>query len=107
MREVKFLKVAMLKVKYFWDVTQRSPVNSDVTIDVTRDISLFIHRENFKACTLNCEGRHESNASFFFVTDYNFNYNSIYIYHGYFLYKVEIIFSQSLLHYQHTFPTFA
>jgi hypothetical protein len=41
----------------------------------------------------------------FFCQNCNYNYNEFYVYHGYFLYKVEIIFPESL-HYQHTFSTF-
>ena len=37
----------------------------------------------------------------------NVSYDEMYIYHGYILYKVEIIFPQSLLDHQHTFFTFA
>jgi hypothetical protein len=43
----------------------------------------------------------------FFLRNYNYNYNETYTYHGHILYKVEIILPQSLLHYQHTSPTFA
>ena len=53
------------------------------------------------------EGRCESNAAYCFLRNYNYNYNEIYICHGYILYKVWIIFPQSLLHYQQTFFTFA
>jgi hypothetical protein len=42
-----------------------------------------------------------------FLRDYNYNYNETYIYHVYILYKVEIIFPQNLLHYQHTVSVFA
>jgi hypothetical protein len=42
-----------------------------------------------------------------FLRNHNYNYNETYIYHGYILYKVKIIFPRSLLHYQHTFYTFA
>jgi len=41
------------------------------------------------------------------LRNYNYNYNEIYLLSGYSLFKVGIIFSQSLLHYQHTLPTFA
>jgi hypothetical protein len=36
-----------------------------------------------------------------------YNYNEIYTYHGLILYKLEVVFPQSLLPYQHTFCTFA
>jgi hypothetical protein len=39
----------------------------------------------------------------FFLGNYNFNYNEMYIYYGNILHEVEIIFPQSLLHYEHTF----
>jgi len=42
---------------------------------------------------------------FFFVRNYNYGYNEIYIYHGYILYKGRI-FSPESLHYQHTYLTF-
>jgi hypothetical protein len=34
-------------------------------------------------------------------SEINYSFNEIYICHGYIIYKVEIIFLQSLLHYQH------
>jgi hypothetical protein len=43
----------------------------------------------------------------YFLRNYPCNNNVIYIYHGYILYKADIIFAQSLLHYQHTFYTYA
>ena len=52
-----------------------------------------------------CEVWYESIASFF--SDNNFNRNEIYICLGRILYGVEIIFPQNLLHFQHTFLTFA
>jgi hypothetical protein len=42
----------------------------------------------------------------FFLEIIKYNCNKINIYHGYILYNVMIIFTQSPL-YQHTFPTFA
>jgi hypothetical protein len=42
-----------------------------------------------------------------FSQKHNYNYNETYIHHGHILYKVEIIFPQSLIHYEHTFSTFA
>jgi len=53
------------------------------------------------------EGQYESKA-YFILRNYNHNdnYNEIYVCHGYILHKVEIIFSPSLLHYQHL-STFA
>jgi hypothetical protein len=42
-----------------------------------------------------------------FLRKYNYNCNELCIYHGHIPYKVEKIFPQSLLCYQHTFPTFA
>jgi hypothetical protein len=38
----------------------------------------------------------------FFLRKCNYSYNEIYIYRGYILHKVEIIFPQSLLHYEHS-----
>jgi hypothetical protein len=43
----------------------------------------------------------------FFLRNDNHNYNKIYIHHRYTNSKVEIIFSHSIPHYQHTFTTFA
>jgi hypothetical protein len=58
-----------------------------------------------------CEGsviihdtQYEGNAFYFFIRNVNYSYNEIYKYRGSALYKVEIIFLQILLHYQHTFP---
>jgi Transposase. len=42
----------------------------------------------------------------FFYKKCNYNYKEICIYHWYIVYNVEIIFSRSLLHYQHIFPPF-
>jgi len=39
----------------------------------------------------------------FFLMNYNYSYNKLYVCDGYMLYKVEIIFPRSL-QYQHTFP---
>jgi len=44
---------------------------------------------------LRYEGRYDSKSSYFFLKKYNYNYNTIYIYQGYTLYSVEIIFTQS------------
>jgi len=41
------------------------------------------------------EGRYDSKSSYFFLKKYNYNYNAIYIYQGYTLYSVEIIFTVS------------
>jgi hypothetical protein len=41
---------------------------------------------------------------FFFFRNYDYNYSEIDIYHGYILYKVEIIFLQSLLIMNTIFP---
>jgi hypothetical protein len=53
------------------------------------------------------EGQYKSNASLFFLRNCYYNYNEIYLYQGYILYKVEIIFTQSLFHFKHTFSTCA
>jgi hypothetical protein len=45
------------------------------------------------------ERQYKSNASYFFSETVIYNGNEIYIYHGYILYKVEIIFPPSLLHF--------
>jgi hypothetical protein len=54
----------------------------------------------YKFLLIKYKGRYESNTSYFFLRTCNYNYNEIYIYHGCILYKVEIIFPQSILHYQ-------
>jgi hypothetical protein len=41
----------------------------------------------------------------FFVSNYKYSYDEIYVYHGHIL-DTQIIFPQSL-HFQHTFSTFA
>ena len=43
----------------------------------------------------------------FFLRNYNYGYNEHYVYYGYFLYRVEILFSHSLFCFQHIFSTFA
>jgi hypothetical protein len=53
------------------------------------------------------EGQYKSKASFFFLRNCSYDYNEIYLYHGYILYKVEIIFTQNIFHFQHTFSTCA
>jgi len=53
------------------------------------------------------EGQCKSNASFFFLRNCYYDYNEMYLYHGYILYRVEIIFTQSRFHFQHTFSTCA
>jgi hypothetical protein len=40
---------------------------------------------------------------FFLIRNYNFSENETYRYHGYILYEVDVMFSQSLLHCQHIF----
>lgn len=52
-------------------------------------------------------GRYESNVFFFFFHNYNYGYNEMYTCHAYIVYKAQVIFQQSLRHYQHTFSTFA
>ena len=44
--------------------------------------------------------------SYFWLRKYNFKYKVIYTCHDYILYKLEFIFVQRFLHYQHTFLTF-
>ena len=44
-------------------------------------------------------------TSTLFLRNCTYNYKEIYIYHGYIIQKVEVIFAQSLLHYQHAFST--
>lgn len=43
----------------------------------------------------------------YFLRNYNYNYNEMYLFIGYISSKDGIIFPQSLLHYQHTLPAFA
>jgi len=45
------------------------------------------------------EGQYKSNAFYFFLRNYYYKYNEIYIDHGYILYKVEIVSPQSLCYY--------
>ena len=42
-----------------------------------------------------------------FLRNYSYKYNAIYKYQDYVFHEVEIIFSQSLIHYQHNFSNFA
>lgn len=53
------------------------------------------------------EGRCEWNAFCFFLRNYAYSCNQMYLYHGCVLYRVQIILPQSLRHYQDIFPTFA
>jgi hypothetical protein len=41
----------------------------------------------------------------FLLGNYNYSYTDIYMHRAYVLYKVEIIFPHSLLHYRHTFSS--
>jgi len=45
--------------------------------------------------------------SFFFLANYNYIYIDMNLSQSHIFYKVEIIFPQSLLHYEHNFSTFA
>jgi hypothetical protein len=61
-------------------------------------------RENLrKAICIAFEGRHESNALYFFLKNHNYEYNDMNIYQGYNPYKYEIIFPLNL-HYQRRMP---
>jgi hypothetical protein len=44
-------------------------------------------------------------SSILFLTNCNYSYLETYIYHKYILYKIDIIFPQSLLRFQHTFSS--
>lgn len=81
-------------------------LNQDVTEDtlrVWRTISTTLNVRSYSDPT---RGVTEIKPIFFLINQY-YNYSDIYVYHRYIVYKVRIIFPQSLLHYQHTFSAFA
>ena len=84
-----------------------SVIKQNIHIHVYACVCTCTNTHTHKTRTVKTSGGKKIMPPIFF-SEQSYNYNEIYIYHGYILYEVEIIFPQGLLlHYHQTFPTFA